>query len=854
MINAEILPNNTIRLSEKVVADSIEFETIRFSFPESWKDFTKTAVFIHKTQGTYNILLDENSEYCLDNTTCYIPFSVLKTPGFYVSVFGNYEERLATADKVYVTVTESGYNLGVSPAIPTADEYAQIIALMNETREIAQSVRDDADNGYFMGLTGPKGDIGEKGDRGEPFTYEDFTAEQLAELKGEKGDKGDKGDQGEQGVQGEKGEKGDKGDAGESVTIDQTYDPESENAQSGKAVAEAVKNKADKATTLTGYGIVDGITSNEATSIEDIETVVDGYSANNDRTSQPYWAPFILDEAIHGHNKYKNKNIVSIKAYIAQAGTLSIGRIKTIDYTSETFNEELIVERISLNIENTGEQTINLPTAIVVNDDEDLFIGHTTDTANIKYGNTEKDQGFFYKVNGGYTFVNQSVSLGVSVFASSETEFQEIITYQGKKLSILGDSISTFSGYISEGNATWYPTQSITDVENTWWKKTLNELEMTLDTNNSCSGSCVSYVRNSRPTGLSRCESLGNPDVIIVWMGINDFVYAERELGTFNGISSLPDGSDDMDFCTGYAVMLKKIITSHPNAEIWACTLPETDFSEIGTASTYPKLNKNGNTVTEYNNAIKQIANAFSIDVIELDKSGIAWETLADYTDDKLHPNIAGHDKIANKVVATLKPKVSLLKKGHNKIFPITVSEAVIMQDGKNLEEKISGLEENIGNENKMFNFDETYIVTEEEAIDLSYVRTEDSQGNPISLSEMQVDFTIPVGSYTGIFYLYFYHGDSKKTMRVSEFSYQHSERVRHVKIICYKIRDSFYKIEGYAWNDNDSYGALQFTSGARMGCGYFFDSPTPLNGFYFNVANGYPAAGTKIRVRGRKV
>lgn len=60
--------------------------------------------------------------------------------------------------------------------------------------------------------------------RGEPFTYDDFTEEQLAALTGPKGDKGDKGDRGErgekgeqgiQGVQGEQGVKGDKGDRGE---------------------------------------------------------------------------------------------------------------------------------------------------------------------------------------------------------------------------------------------------------------------------------------------------------------------------------------------------------------------------------------------------------------------------------------------------------------------------------------------------------------------------------------------------------------------------------------------------------------------------------------------------------------
>lgn len=47
-----------------------------------------------------------------------------------------------------------------------------------------------------------------KGDKGDAFTYDDFTPEQIEGLKGEKGDKGD---QGIQGIQGEKGERGEQG-------------------------------------------------------------------------------------------------------------------------------------------------------------------------------------------------------------------------------------------------------------------------------------------------------------------------------------------------------------------------------------------------------------------------------------------------------------------------------------------------------------------------------------------------------------------------------------------------------------------------------------------------------------------
>lgn len=55
---------------------------------------------------------------------------------------------------------------------------------------------------------------GAKGDKGDAFTYSDFTPEQLAALKGEKGDKGDTGAQGIQGAKGDTGAQGPKGDTG----------------------------------------------------------------------------------------------------------------------------------------------------------------------------------------------------------------------------------------------------------------------------------------------------------------------------------------------------------------------------------------------------------------------------------------------------------------------------------------------------------------------------------------------------------------------------------------------------------------------------------------------------------------
>ena len=73
----------------------------------------------------------------------------------------------------------------------------------------------------IQGPVGPIGPQGEQGPKGDAFTYNDFTEEQLNALKGHKGEKGEKGDTGERGPQGEtgpvgpQGPKGDPGDKGE---------------------------------------------------------------------------------------------------------------------------------------------------------------------------------------------------------------------------------------------------------------------------------------------------------------------------------------------------------------------------------------------------------------------------------------------------------------------------------------------------------------------------------------------------------------------------------------------------------------------------------------------------------------
>lgn len=206
MIYVKVIENGALEAHESTVSDSVKYETVKFEFPKKWEGYTKTAVF-KNGDTVLSVILNSDNSLCIGVDECYIPHEVIKYPEFTVSVFGVLGDSVATTQQAVISVRQSGYAKGDEPSDPTPTEYQQLLNLAAETKQIAQSVRTDADNGAFRG---EKGDTGAQG------------------LKGDKGDKGDKG------------EKGDKGDKGDPAVTDQTYTPHSENAQSGKAVAEAI--------------------------------------------------------------------------------------------------------------------------------------------------------------------------------------------------------------------------------------------------------------------------------------------------------------------------------------------------------------------------------------------------------------------------------------------------------------------------------------------------------------------------------------------------------------------------------------------------------------------------------------
>lgn len=278
--------------------------------------------------------------------------------------------------------------------------------------------------------------------------------------------------------------------------------------------------------------------------------------------------------------------------------------------------------------------------------------------------------------------------------------------YQGKTLSIMGDSISSFAGINgmqlrpTGEEAVYYPTGNVTKAAQMWWQRVCDALGMQRGFMNAYSGSRVAASHNTytgadaraQAACLDRAKNLGtSPDVIILFIGTNDFYGTTNPvaLGSWNGkatngnancvprfseTAGIIDTSNSSnltiinnlnnDFRLAYAIMLDRVRTKYPYAEVWCCTLPLFEYRDktIGNLG-FPEYNSAGEALAEWNNAIREIAAMFGCGVINLDRclysawnrEDMAVDYKADY-DIGLHPNAFGHSAIANEVIRTLDP------------------------------------------------------------------------------------------------------------------------------------------------------------------------------------------------------
>lgn len=113
-------------------------------------------------------------------------------------------------------------------------------------------------------------------------------------------------------------------------------------------------------------------------------------------------------------------------------------------------------------------------------------------------------------------------------------------TITGKNIAIIGDSYSTYYGWIPDGYSSWYAADGVdghntaendvNSVEQTWWKQMINEKGYNLLVNSSYSGSCVCNTTfgggdgtaTSFITRAAKDLEGKNPDTIYIFGGTND--------------------------------------------------------------------------------------------------------------------------------------------------------------------------------------------------------------------------------------------------------------------------------------------------------------------------------------------
>lgn len=241
-----------------------------------------------------------------------------------------------------------------------------------------------------------------------------------------------------------------------------------------------------------------------------------------------------------------------------------------------------------------------------------------------------------------YNFVMNHDSDNVEVFrliVNLETK-----KYSGKKLSILGDSISSFDG-ISDHDTSYYPTGNVRVQGQMYWSIVQHALGMTLDTVNAYGGSQVCYGTNSMSSD-TRLAALGSPDVIIFAGGTND-IYANSQSGTWSG-----DVIADLDthtFIPAYTKCLKYMQENHPNAKI------------IAISPCFIDKNNNPNrqyctieNIQRINECAKLVCDYLGVPFIDTRKLEMNLSNIANYTIDKLHWNSKMHWIVGNAIVKEL--------------------------------------------------------------------------------------------------------------------------------------------------------------------------------------------------------
>lgn len=367
----------------------------------------------------------------------------------------------------------------------------------------------------------------------------------------------------------------------------------------------------------------------------------------------------VVDNAYYprGQEKLVGKTIYKLRLKVLTVGYLTINLINNYGKANAK-----VLKSWKLYIRQLGVQTVRLPEDITLEAGQGIGVYAEGDTCAFAYGGTPF--GTKYALNGWYQYTahnyattpggNTNQPLGIALIERGS----KLSSLEDKTISIQGDSISTFAGTITDGNATYYSASHkfVNSIDATWWGLLINECRMRLIRNDAWSGSRISGTGDNAMCSVARCSNIkhinstvdtyqyGAPEIIVVMAGTND-VSGNVEMGTADGAVTTYMGA--------FKTMLANLKSQCRNAKIVVFQLYRGNVLDYA--------NSGGKHQYEYQEAMANLCRRYGVYYIGPEHFDLSFPNLQYYTcnnslsdygpptytsADYLHPNMQGMERV----------------------------------------------------------------------------------------------------------------------------------------------------------------------------------------------------------------
>lgn len=367
----------------------------------------------------------------------------------------------------------------------------------------------------------------------------------------------------------------------------------------------------------------------------------------------------VVDNAYYprGQEKLVGKTIYKLRLKVLTVGYLTINLINNYGKANAK-----VLKSWKLYIRQLGVQTVRLPEDITLEAGQGIGVYAKGDTCAFAYGGTPF--GTKYALNGWYQYTAYNYAttsggstnqpLGIALIERGS----KLSSLEDKTISIQGDSISTFAGTITDGNAAYYSTSHkfVNSIDATWWGLLINECRMRLIRNDAWSGSRISGTGDNAMCSVARCSNIrhsnstvdtyqyGAPEIIVVMAGNND-VSGNVEMGTADGAVTTYMGA--------FKTMLANLKSQCRNAKIVVFQLYRGNVLDY--------VNSGGKHQYEYQEAMANLCRRYGVYYIGPEHFDLSFPNLQYYTCDNslsdygpftctnadcLHPNMQGMERV----------------------------------------------------------------------------------------------------------------------------------------------------------------------------------------------------------------